>query len=491
MDRMAAPFVRSVRPELLNSSDAKRRKRAAAVEWVVVCEPDVGSATVCGVAQFVSARPLPSHAERGQMLHWQGNALLGKLCDSEWVQLVVGEHIQCSLPFAVDHAMVAGQLQPVSTFTNESFARITTGQHLFGARQRIADVLGRAQRKLRLMLLPSALAARVLSSGCDVIAPIMYAMSLGLHMLPPAPLPNVGGVDDRRDDDDDTDVDGGEGCSDGDDVRQTGARRNQYDVMQRLAALQLSFLVKDKSSLPQVCLHAAALTLPRDQASAVGERIIDKSIDVPGKSVLQRDHIRLDGLLMKWNRRLMDVRPAYIRTACFLMPDSSPQARRLYFLVRQDDMLCDTRVVPNAANALTAIDTESNPLPCTVFGKDNATTSNKFAKVRHLGMLNNGAKHIDTWRMQVKGYTGDQGDAAFSTTLPCFTLAHARALASARTRAHKSTPAAPHANRRRPHSTPHRPPRTTHITHTRREKACVCPGGARRSSCSENENCSR
>lgn len=401
-------------PILACASETKRTltrsRRSTGHRWVIFCTPLVHALRIEALAQYRDAGPVDLSEYGAQLRLWQADEHLHKLVDCEFVALPIDDFFFLNNVTLERGDFAPGRFQRVSrTYRDkdEAWNRVLQATILDETRT-VEDLLAQPSssssaycatsslslvqlphgaadlcERARLALLPRSFVAAI--PACITDVPVVFrvpAVELGEH--------------------DDEDSDG-----DVSDPELRPSTRARYPVPMRLAALQLSHLIKDQDKLDIVCKHAAQLILDPNQSTQVIEHIEQREMPLQKRTTLHRDHITLDVMHMLYRQEEFTRSPPHIRRRRYLSPDCSPQAGYEYMLVRETVTFRDMRNPPTNEFMGTKLEYRKAPMPATVLGKKAGTLANKWQRLHHVGSLVSGP-HVDEWRAECAGFVSDQ-----------------------------------------------------------------------------------
>ena len=98
----------------------------------------------------------------------------------------------------------------------------------------------------------------------------------------------------------------------------------------------------------------------------------------------------------------------------YFQADSSPQLHYNCFCIREEVITINGK----GDNLLRDVSVHVRSLPVTVLGWGESSVEQKFAKLLHSAVLENGECAIDQWRHSVRGFLTDQGTERHLNDIP-------------------------------------------------------------------------
>lgn len=263
----------------------------------------------------------------------------------------------------------------------------------------IGDILTQVQQdpaapKVALYL-PAELATMVFKSGCCAF-PAPKPMALAIGVVPTAnpsssssqglaAVPAVGG--------------------------RAGCVEFSFSAEVILTCLKLHSMMRPSASMADVVKTALRAVLPPDQSADIAGKIERKQIRLPVYDSLRRWAVRLDCMVMLW-QRVEKRRHNHLR--CILI-DSSPIGGWNYMCSRSsefkfpafddEDAYTTYRLTADLNACMT-----SRRLPVMVLGHGASTIHTKLAEVIHMVKLECETEdEYNRWRYSVRHYCSDQG----------------------------------------------------------------------------------
>lgn len=181
-----------------------------------------------------------------------------------------------------------------------------------------------------------------------------------------------------------------------------------------MLAIELSSMIKKRGDLQKVIVTSIMLALPPQDAAAVRDQILSNQIRIPEGRYLQRAKVKLDMMAMLYERQLVKDN----RSRCvfrYLQADASPQGNFNYFCVREERLQMS---VGTGANPMTTARLETHSLPVAVLGWGQSGAEQKFAKLVHSAILENGVSGMSSWRESTRGFLSDQGVERMLADMP-------------------------------------------------------------------------
>ena len=195
--------------------------------------------------------------------------------------------------------------------------------------------------------------------------------------------------------------------------RQRPRRAAPIPLHKLIDCLLVGRLLRSTESLQEVVVRSVAIALGSDEASAVNDRIKQRTMQIPAATQLSHARLRLDLLLMQlrkseWRRLQQSSEKIFV---C-LSADSSPQG--LDFLVTIEDRIRNPGMVIEAtrqelAQFSLSDNVRTSTLPPLVVGSGRSDTASKFELLMRSIMLDVGPDSLTAYGESVVGFCSDFG----------------------------------------------------------------------------------
>ena len=189
-----------------------------------------------------------------------------------------------------------------------------------------------------------------------------------------------------------------------------GFSEYNFSVPCLMSALELFWSIRNTSEdgLNNVIRLAWRASLPVIQSIALHQQLADRSLRIPGRSVLRHATTKLDVMYSLFQRHVLD----HFAGWRYALADSSKIRSQNWFALREDRILWPLRVRPEDVRTISFADHfESRHLPCSTFGVGASGELWKTNNFAFCGMLESGSlERFSQWRWQLRGICSDHGD---------------------------------------------------------------------------------
>ena len=190
-------------------------------------------------------------------------------------------------------------------------------------------------------------------------------------------------------------------------ARGTGTQPTAVDgwgPLMHIAIVRLTMRLSNHKEMAEVVREAGTILCPEKDFSA---------FRLPGRELVRTNTVKVDCLNMLLCRHLAASNTS--RVCRHLIPDSSPQGNRDYFICIEDRY---TRIVQSTFDPLGGFVWERRRMPLACIGHRQGSAVSKSGKLLHMAILENGIPQLPQWRRETRGITTEQGTESKVEKLP-------------------------------------------------------------------------